>query len=77
VRGWLGVQIQGITRTSPSSLGLDSEGGALVAESQPERRPKTAGLKVGDTILAVNGKSPVKDPRDLSLRSRGSCRARP
>ena len=67
VRGWLGVQIQGINGEIANSLGLDSEGGALVADVVSGAPAEAAGLKVGDAILSVDG-SPVADSRDLSLR---------
>jgi serine protease Do len=67
VRGWLGVQIQGINGEIANSLGLDSEGGALVADVVSGAPAEAAGLRVGDAILSVDG-SPVADSRDLSLR---------
>jgi serine protease Do len=70
VRGWLGVQIQGINSEIANSLGLKNEGGALVADVMSGAPAEKAGLKVGDAILAVDG-SPVKDSRDLSLRIAG------
>jgi serine protease Do len=67
VRGWLGVQIQGINGDIAKSLGLDSEGGALVADVVKGAPAEGAGFRVGDAVLAVNGTA-VKDSRDLSLR---------
>jgi len=67
VRGWLGVQIQGINGEIASSLGLESEGGALVADVVAGAPAEEAGLKVGDAILAVDN-SPIADSRALSLR---------
>jgi serine protease Do len=67
VRGWLGVQIQGINDDIAASLDLDQEGGALVADVVAGAPAADAGLEVGDAILAVNGEA-VKDSRDLSLR---------
>jgi serine protease Do len=67
VRGWLGVQIQGINGEIANSLGLDSEGGALVADVVSGAPAEAAGLRIGDAILAVDS-SPVADSRDLSLR---------
>ncbi|MCX2723429.1 Do family serine endopeptidase [Roseibium salinum] len=65
VRGWLGVQIQGVTDDIAESIGLDSARGAIVAEAQPESPAQKAGLRAGDTILAVDG-TKVDGPRDLS-----------
>ena len=67
VRGWLGVQIQGIDQPIADSLGLDKEGGALVADIVTGAPAETAGFQVGDAITALDG-SPVADSRDLSLR---------
>jgi len=66
VRGWLGVQIQPVTHEIADSLNLKSDTGALVAEPQDGSPAAKAGLKSGDAILAVNGKT-VKDPRDLAM----------
>ncbi|MCV0428334.1 MAG: Do family serine endopeptidase [Roseibium sp.] len=65
VRGWLGVQIQNVTDDIAESLGLNEARGALVAEAQENSPAEKAGLRSGDTILAVDGTS-VEGPRDLS-----------
>ncbi|TPQ49797.1 hypothetical protein C2U72_16670, partial [Prosthecomicrobium hirschii] len=65
VRGWLGVQIQGINRDIADSLGMKQARGALVAEPQADSPAAKAGIKSGDVILAVEGK-PVRNPRDLA-----------
>lgn len=66
-RGYVGVQIQPITKEIAESLGLKEEGGALVADVQPDTPAAKAGIKVGDAILAVDGER-LKDARDLSRR---------
>ncbi|MDQ0454265.1 Do family serine endopeptidase [Rhizobium paknamense] len=66
-RGWLGVQIQPVTKDIADSLGLSEARGALVAEPQADSPGAKAGIKQGDVITAVNGE-PVKDPRDLARR---------
>ncbi len=63
-RGWLGVQIQGVTPAIAASLGLKGEHGALVAVVTPNSPGAQAGLKQGDVILSFNG-SEVKQLRDL------------
>ena len=65
VRGWLGVQIQGISPDIAESLGFGSEKGALVTEPQANSPARAAGIKAGDAILAVDGKT-VDSPRDLA-----------
>ncbi len=67
VRGWLGVEIQGVTKDIADSLNLSSDNGALVAQPQDGSPAANAGIKAGDVILAVNGDS-VKNPRDLALK---------
>lgn len=65
VRGWLGVQIQNVTDDIAESLGLEEARGAIVAEAQENSPAQKAGLRSGDTILAVDG-TEVKGPRELS-----------
>jgi serine protease Do len=66
-RGWIGVQIQPVTDDMADSLGLQKAEGALVAEPQAGSPAVKAGIKAGDVIIAVDGKT-VKDARDLAKR---------
>jgi len=59
-RGWLGVQIQQVTPELASALGLPKAEGALVADVQPNSPALAAGMKNGDVITSVNGKSVAK-----------------
>ena len=65
VRGWLGVQIQGVTQDIADSLNLKDASGALVAEAQDGSPAMKAGLQSGDAIMAVDGKK-VAGPRELA-----------
>jgi serine protease Do len=67
VRGWLGVQIQGINRDIADGLQLPDAKGSLVTEAQPDSPAMAAGLKSGDAILAVNGQS-VAGPHELASK---------
>jgi serine protease Do len=69
-RGWLGVQIQPVTKDIANSLGLSDEKGALVAEPQDDSPAKAAGIKAGDVIMAVNGKT-VDSPKELARQIGG------
>ncbi len=66
-RGWLGVQIQGLTPELADSLGLKKVTGALVAAPQDGSPAEKAGIKAGDLITEVNG-SEIKDARDLAKK---------
>jgi serine protease Do len=66
-RGWLGVQIQPVSRDIADSLGLADAAGALVIDPQADSPGLKAGIKKGDVITALDG-DPVKDPRDLARR---------
>ena len=54
-RGWLGVQIQDVTRQLAESFGMDRPHGALVAKVIPDGPADKAGIQVGDIIVDFNG----------------------
>jgi serine protease Do len=66
-RGWIGVQIQPVTRDIADSLGMKNAEGALVAEPQADGPAAKAGIKSGDVITKVNGEA-IKDARTLARR---------
>ena len=53
-RGWLGVQIQPVSKDFAESLGLDNEKGAFVSNVNPKGPSKEAGIEAGDVILKFN-----------------------
>lgn len=63
-RGWLGVQIQPLTKELGEGVGLPDDKGALVAQVTEDSPAAKAGLKAGDVILAV-GDKPVVTMKDL------------
>jgi serine protease Do len=69
-RGWLGVQIQPVTKGIADSLGMKKAEGAMVDEPQANSPAARAGITSGDVITAVNG-APVKDSRDLARKVAG------
>ncbi|MGF3022839.1 Do family serine endopeptidase [Methylobacterium aquaticum] len=66
-RGYLGLQIQPVTKDIADSLGLDKAKGALVTSAQDGTPAAKAGLKSGDVVQAVNGEA-VTDARELSRK---------
>ena len=66
-RGWLGVQIQPVTKDIADSLGLNGDQGALITEPQPDSPASQAGLRSGDVITAVNNDG-IKDARALARK---------
>lgn len=63
-RGRLGVTVQSLTRDLEDYFGVKN-GGALVSSVSPDSAASKAGLKAGDVIISVNGRS-VVDADDLS-----------
>jgi len=54
-RGWLGVQIQDVTRELAESFNMDKPYGALISRVIPESPSEKAGLQIGDIIIEFNG----------------------
>ncbi len=54
-RGWLGVQIQDVTRELAESFAMKRPHGALVAKVIPDSPAEKAGLQVGDIIVEFGG----------------------
>lgn len=54
-RGWLGVQIQPVTREAAESFDLPDTHGALVASTLPGSPAARAGIQAGDVIHKMNG----------------------
>ena len=64
-RGWLGVSIQDVSPEIAKGLGLEEAAGALVSDVTDNSPAKKAGLKPGDTVLAVGG-TQIESTRDLA-----------
>ncbi|MDP3875937.1 MAG: DegQ family serine endoprotease [Methylobacter sp.] len=62
--GWLGVQIQDVTRELAESFGMKRPQGALVAKILPGSPAEQAELQIGDIITEFNGQ-PIESSADL------------
>ena len=69
-RGWIGVQIQPVTKDIADSLGLKKAEGALVAEPQANGPAAKAGIEAGDVIVSVDGNADPQCPRIVALDRR-------
>lgn len=54
-RGWLGVNIQNVTKDLAAGLGMEKPEGALVAAVTRDSPAEKAGVRTGDVIVAVDG----------------------
>jgi serine protease Do len=66
-RGYIGVQMQPMTKELAEAIGLKEPKGALVAEAMKDSPAAKAGVRIGDTIVAVNGER-ISDAKDLSRK---------
>jgi serine protease Do len=66
-RGWLGVQVQPVTKGIADSLGMKKAEGAMVDAPQNGSPAAKAGVQSGDVVTALNGTA-VKDSRDLARK---------
>jgi serine protease Do len=64
-RGRLGVSVQSVDQALADSFGLDRPRGALVGAVEPGLAADRAGIKAGDIILSINGRT-VTDSAMLS-----------
>jgi serine protease Do len=62
--GWLGVQIQDVTRQLAESFGMKKPLGALVSKVLPGSPAEKAQLQIGDIITEFNGQ-PIENSGDL------------
>ena len=67
VRGWLGVSMQDLTPELAESFGLKKAGGALIAGVLKNGPADDAGIKPGDVLVAVNGKSIFNSSEMLNM----------
>ncbi len=67
VRPWLGAGGQSVTADIAASLGMSRPLGVLINQIYPGAAADRAGLKVGDVVIAVDGKE-VEDAEALRFR---------
>lgn len=67
VRGWLGVSMQDMTQELAESFNLDSSTGSLIASVLRDGPADKAGIKPGDILIAVEGKSVKNSSEMLNL----------
>jgi serine protease Do len=56
-RGHIGISVQSVTPVLAKGLGLSQDWGALVSDLEPNGSAEKAGLKIGDIIATLDGKS--------------------
>jgi serine protease Do/serine protease DegQ len=63
-RGQLGVLVEDLTPDLADARNIDANSGALIKEVVPETAAADAGLREGDVVIAVDGRS-INSARDL------------
>jgi hypothetical protein len=69
-RGFLGVQVLGLTEELRVHFGAPLDSGVLVAKVEEGSPAATAGIQVGDVLTAIDGE-PIEGPRSLAAAIRG------
>ncbi len=67
IRPWIGVIAQNVTSDISASLGLPNPHGAIINQLHSASPFRKAGIKVGDIITSVNGKT-IRDAAELKFR---------
>jgi Do/DeqQ family serine protease len=66
-RPWLGASLQTVSQDIADSIGLERPSGALVTDIRDNSPAADAGLKRGDVVTSVDGKT-VEDPDSVGYR---------
>ncbi|MBC8022076.1 MAG: trypsin-like peptidase domain-containing protein [Burkholderiales bacterium] len=65
-RGWFGVEVADITPELAESLGLKGTQGAIIGAIERASPAERSGMKLGDVIVAVNGRSVANSTATLN-----------
>jgi serine protease DegQ len=66
-RGWFGIEVTDITAELAESLGLKATRGAIVGAIERGSPAEKSGMKLGDVIVAVDGKSVADTSTTLNM----------
>ncbi len=70
-KAWLGVASQPLTTKLSARLGIKADGGVRLTRIYPGTKAETAGLQVGDVILAIDGTAvPARRQEDTDVLTR-------
>lgn len=64
-RGFIGVNLQGVTDPLARAIGLEGTQGAIVTRVEPGAPAEAAGIRAGDVILSIDG-TMAEDARAIS-----------
>jgi PDZ domain len=67
VRGWLGVEIQPMSKDAAGAPGNSGVAGVLVASTFDNSTAAAAGVQAGDVITSVNGET-IGSPKELTTK---------
>jgi serine protease DegQ len=65
-RGWFGVEVADITQELAESLGLKGTDGAIIGAIERGSPAERSGMRLGDVIVAVNGKTVANSTATLN-----------
>ena len=71
LKAWLGASSQPLTPKLSARLGIKADGGARLTRIYPGTKAETAGLRIGDVIVALDGAEvPARRPEDTDVLAR-------